>query len=112
MEIIINWAIVSAATVGLAWVVNSGIPLVGRLFKRTWSLSDVAKKGVAFLTAAGLVYAWKPPVALPDPAADPFLFVDALLAQALLVFKTAQPVYDFIWNGLIVKGVKKLFSRE
>jgi hypothetical protein len=106
MEIVINWGLVTLGTVGLAWVVNSGIPLLGNLFKQTWVLSEVVKKAVAFSVSVGLVYAWKPPVALPDPGADPFLFIEALVAQALVVFRTAQPVYDYVWKG-ITSAVKK-----
>ena len=110
MDIVVDWAVVSLVTVVLAWVVNEGVPLLGRLFKQAWALSDQVKKGVAFLSDIGLVYTWKPPVALPDPSTDTFLFIESLLAQATLVFKVAQPVYDYIWKGLIVKNIKKLLA--
>jgi hypothetical protein len=110
MEIVIDWLVVTGVTVALAWVVNSGIPLLGKLFGQAWELSELVKKAVAFSASVGLVYFWRPPLDLPDPALDPFLFVGALLGQAEVVFKAAQEVYDHIWKGIILKGAARLFG--
>jgi hypothetical protein len=103
MDIVIDFAVVTVVGVALAWAVNSGIPLLGRLFGQIWELPTDGKKAVAFAASTGLVYAWKPPVALPDPAVDPFAFAFALLTQAEIVFKTAQEVYDHLWRAITEK---------
>ena len=106
MEIVINWGIVTGATVLLAWVVNSGVPLLGRLFKRPIDLSEGVKKAVAFGSAVGLTYAFAPMMPLPDPASDLYGFVGALFLQAESVFKASQEVYDHIWKAFTKKVAK------
>lgn len=99
-EIVINWAIVTAATVLLAFVINQAA---------TWGglkLSETTKKGVAFGVAVVLsgYFAYSGVNGgfnLPDPGADPAVFALALLSLATAAFKVAQQVYDKLWLGLI-----------
>jgi len=103
MNIVIDWGLVIGASVVLAWAVNSGLPLLGRLLGQSWSLSTNVKKAVAFGFSVVLTGFWRTPIELPDPAADPFLFAGALLAQAEVVFKAAQEVYDHLWKAITSK---------
>jgi len=99
-EIVVNWTLVTAATVLLAFVVNQAAAWGGL------ELSATTKKGVAFGVAVLLsgYFAYSGANGgfnLPDPGADPAVFALALLSLATTAFKVAQQVYDKLWLGLI-----------
>jgi hypothetical protein len=95
MEIVVDGALVTAATVILAFILNQGAAWAGL------TLSELAKKLVVFVTAVGLTgySAYQGGISLPS--GDPMELGVALLAAGTAVFKVAQPVYDQIWKKLI-----------
>jgi len=97
MEIVVNWAVVTVATVILGFILNQALTWAGV------SLSAQVKKLIVFAVAVGLsgYFAYSGGVSLPDPGADPFQFAAALLAMSAAVFKTAEVVYDKLWTGLV-----------
>ena len=96
MDIVINWSIVTVATVILAFVLNQALKWAGV------ELSANVKKAIVFAAAVGLsgYFAYAGGVELPDPS-DPFAFAAALLGMATAVFKAAQAIYDKLWQGLL-----------
>ncbi len=102
-EIIVNEALVIAATVMLGFILNQALSYFGV------ELEEKYKKLLVFVVAVGLTgYAMFEAglPALPDPAVDPSQFVLALGGVAMLNFKVAQSVYDKIWKALL-NGRKK-----
>jgi hypothetical protein len=97
MEIVVNWAAVTVATVIVGFILNQALVWAGV------SLSANVKKGIVFVLSVAMVgyFAYSGGIVLPDPGADPFQFAAALLAVAAAVFKVAQSVYDKIWEGLV-----------
>ena len=97
MEIVVNWAAVTAITVILGFILNQALAWAGV------SLSANVKKAIVFVVSVALVgySAYSGGVQLPDPAADPFQFAAAVLAVATAVFKVSEAVYDKIWKELL-----------
>ena len=97
MEIVVNWAAVTAVTVILGFILNQALAWAGV------SLSMNVKKTIVFVVSVGLVgyFAYSGGIQLPDPGADPFQFAAALLAASTAVFKVAEAVYDKIWKELV-----------
>ena len=96
MEIVVNGTLVTVVTVILGFILNQGAAWAGL------ELSTLAKKLVVFAAAVGLTgySAYQGGFPLPT-GAEPFELAFALLASAAVVFKTAQPIYDLIWQKLI-----------
>ena len=96
MDIVVSEGAILVATVILSFIVNQGLVWAGV------SLSELAKKLVVFTAATGLtgLAAYKGGLALPV-GGDPMVLATALVANAGLVFKAAQPVYDRLWKGLL-----------
>jgi len=66
---------------------------------------------IAVVAATLMAYLYAGPVALPDPAVDPFAFVQALLLAAGAVFTSASVFYFFILDRLLA-GIDSLtFAR-
>lgn len=103
MDIVVDGALVTGASVILAFVLNQGYAWLAGKLDFLPALTPLAKKLVVFVVSAGLAgySGLRLDVALPDPAADPALFATTLLAFATAVFKAAQVVYDRVWQGLI-----------
>ena len=95
-EIVINWSIVTGATVLLGFVINQALTYFDV------DLSGQAKKLIVFLVAVGLsgYFAWQGGYELPG-VEDPMVFALALLSLAVSAFKVAQQVYDVIWQNLL-----------
>ena len=91
MDIIVDGGLVTVATVVLAFLLNQVAARFGL------ELSELAKKLVVFVAAAALTgySAYRGGLPLP-PAGDPMELALFLVAQAGLVFKVAQTVYDRI----------------
>lgn len=102
-DIVVDGALVTGASVILAFVLNQAYTWLRGKFEALPELTEKAKKTVVFLVAAGLAgySGLRLDVALPDPAADPALFATTLLAFATAVFKAAQVVYDRVWSALL-----------
>jgi hypothetical protein len=97
MDIVINWSLVTAASVILGFILNQVAAWAGL------EISQVAKKGVVFAVALALsgYFAYSGGFDLPDPAADPAVFALALGSIATSAFKVAQQVYDRFWVNLV-----------
>jgi len=95
MDIVVSGALVTAASVILAFILNQGAAWAGL------GLSELAKKLVVFVVAVGLTgyTAYQGGISLPS--GDPMQLSVALLAYATAVFKVAQPLYDKIWQNLL-----------
>jgi hypothetical protein len=100
VTIVVNWALVTGAIVVLGWLVNEGLALI-----KQRPLSTEGKKAVAFGVSVGLsgYFALQALPALPVPAVDPFGFAIGLGGVMIATFKTAQQIYDKVWNGIVVK---------
>ena len=96
-EIVINWSIVTGASVLLGFIINQGLAYFDI------DISSQAKKLVVFGVAVGLsgYFAVSGGYDLPDPGADPAVYALALLSLATSAFKAAQKVYDVIWQNLV-----------
>lgn len=96
-EIVINWGIVTTATVLLGFVINQAASWVGL------DLSGNVKRSVVFGVAVALsgYFAYTGGYDLPDPGADPAVFALALLSLATSAFKVAQQIYDKFWTNLL-----------
>ena len=98
-EIVINWSIVTAASVLVGFVINQALAYFDI------NLSGRAKKYVVFAVAVGLsgyfALSGGYDFYLPDPGADPAVYALALLSLATSAFKTAQVVYDKLWSSLV-----------
>ena len=96
-EIVINWSIVTAASVLLGFIINQALAYFDI------DISGQDKKYVVFGVAVGLsgYFAYNGGYDLPDPAADPSVFALALLSLATSAFKAAQAVYDKLWQALV-----------
>ena len=96
MDIVVDGASVTALTVIVAFILNRGAAWAGL------ELSTLAKKLVVFVAAVGLTgYSAYNGGFESLPFEDPLALASALLAQATVIFKVAQPVYDKIWQGLV-----------
>ena len=97
MEIAVPAALVTAASVIVAFVINKALAWAGV------KLAEVYRKGIVFAVAVGLTgyFGYQAGFPLPDPGADPVQFSLALLAASTAVFKAAQVVYDRIWQALL-----------
>ena len=97
MEIVVNWTVVTAASVVLAFILNQALKWAGL------ELSEGIRKGIVFAVAVGLsaYSAYAGGFELPDVAVDPFAYALALLSLATASFKAAQKVYDVLWQGLL-----------
>ena len=96
MDIVVDGTLVTLATVVLAFILNQAAAWAGL------ELSELAKKLVVFAVAVGLTgfSAYRGGLPVP-PSGDPMELAAFLLAGATVVFKTAQPLYDKIWQELI-----------
>lgn len=65
---------------------------------------------ITLVVATGVAYLWHGPVILPDPQADPFAFIAALLQAAGAVFAEASIFYYFLLER-ILKGLDSLAAR-
>ena len=95
-EIVVNWSIVTGASVLLGFIINQALAYFDI------SLSSQYKKLIVFLVAVGLsgYFAWSGGYDLPG-VEDPMVFALALLSLAGSAFKVAQQVYDVIWQNLL-----------
>ena len=98
-EIVINWSIVTCASVLLGFIINQALAYFDI------NLSNQSKKYVVFGVAVGLTGYFAVSGGygsyLPDPGADPAVYALALLSLATTAFKAAQKVYDVIWSELV-----------
>ena len=96
MDIVLSESAVVAVTVILSFIVNQALVWAGV------SLSELAKKLVVFAAATGLTgyAAYQGGLSLPT-GDDPMVLATALVANAGLVFKASQPIYDRLWKGLL-----------
>ena len=96
-EIVVNWSIVTGASVLLGFIINQGLAYFDI------KVSSEVKKLVVFGVAVGLsgYFALSGGYDLPDPAVDPSVYALALLSLATSAFKVAQKIYDVIWSALV-----------
>ena len=95
-EIVINWSIVTAASVLLGFIVNQALAYFDV------NLEAQYKKLVVFIVALGLsgYFAWSGGYDLPG-AEDPMVFALALASFAGSAMKVAQQIYDRLWTALV-----------
>lgn len=95
-EIVINWGIVTAASVLLGFVVNQALAYFGV------KLSLQYKKLVVFIVSLGLsgYFAYSGGFELPG-VEDPMAFGLALVSLATSAMKAAQVIYDRLWKALL-----------
>ncbi len=96
-EIVINWTLVTVATVVLGFVLNQGAAWAGL------KIDVTAKKAIVYAVALSLsgYFAANGGFDLPDPAVDPAVFALALGSIATSSFKVAQLIYDRVWQELL-----------
>ena len=95
-EIVVSGGLVTVGTVILAFIVNRALVWAGV------DLSTRAKKIATFVVAIGLTGFSAVQGGIPLPESnDPLKLGIYLLVAGLSVFKSAQPVYDLLWKGLL-----------
>ena len=96
-EIIINWTIVTTASVLLGFIINQVLAYFNV------KLSVQVKKAVVFAVAVALsgYFATSGGYDLPELGENPAVYALALLSLATSAFKVAQLVYDKLWQELV-----------
>jgi hypothetical protein len=90
---IVDGSIIAGAIVILSWILNQGLKLIGVELPEVW------KKGIVFVITVVLAFLQNP-LDIGVPSFDPG-YVAGLAAQAVILFKAAQILYDQVFQRLL-----------